>query len=125
VAMAAGLASLQQIRAPGFYESLFEKTDRLVQGLHQAAAESGIPFTSNHVGSMFGAFFTTEEKITNYQQVINCDIETFNRFFHGMLEQGVYLAPASYEAGFMSAAHSDEDIENTIKAARNVMQGLV
>lgn len=125
VAMAAGLASLEQISAPGFYESLFEKTNRLVQGLHQAAVESGIPFTANHVGSMFGAFFTTEEKITNYQQVINCDIETFNRFFHGMLEQGVYLAPASYEAGFMSAAHSDEDIENTIKAAKIVMRGLV
>lgn len=125
VAMAAGLASLEQISAPGFYESLFEKTDRLVQGLYQAAAESGIPFNTNHVGSMFGVFFTTEEKITNYQQVINCDIETFNRFFHGMLEQGVYLAPASYEAGFMSAAHSDEDIENTVKIAKIVMRGLV
>ncbi len=125
VAMAAGLASLEQISAPGFYKSLFDKTDQLVQGLHQAAAESGIPFTTNHVGSMFGAFFTTEEKITNYQQVINCDIKTFNRFFHGMLKQGVYLAPASYEAGFMSAAHTNEDIEDTISAAKAVMQGLV
>ncbi len=125
VAMAAGLASLEQISAPGFYQSLFDKTDQLIQGLHQAATESGIPFTTNHVGSMFGAFFTTEEKITNYQQVINCDIKTFNRFFHGMLKQGVYLAPASYEAGFMSAAHTNEDIENTISAAKTVMQGLV
>lgn len=124
VAMAAGLASLEQISAPGFYKSLFDKTDQLVQGLHQAAAESGIPFTTNHVGSMFGAFFTTEEKITNYQQVINCDIKTFNRFFHGMLKQGVYLAPASYEAGFMSAAHTNEDISDTINAAKAVMQGL-
>lgn len=124
VAMAAGLASLEQISAPGFYKSLFDKTDQLVQGLHQAAAESGIPFTTNHVGSMFGAFFTTEEKITNYQQVINCDIKTFNRFFHGMLKQGVYLAPASYEAGFMSAAHTNEDIADTINAAKAVMQGL-
>ena len=125
VAMAAGLASLEQISAPGFYQSLFDKTDQLIQGLHQAAAESGIPFTTNHVGSMFGTFFTTEDKITNYQQVINCDIKTFNRFFHGMLKQGVYLAPASYEAGFMSAAHTNEDIENTISAAKAVMQGLV
>ncbi len=125
VAMAAGLASLEQISTPGFYSSLFEKTDQLILGLNKAAAKSGIPFTTNHVGSMFGGFFTTEKTITNYQQVMKCNTKAFNQFFHGMLDHGVYLAPASYEAGFLSAAHSQQDIENTVKAATSVMQNLL
>lgn len=124
VAMAAGLASLNAISTPGFYEPIFAKTDQLMAGFRTAAEEAGIPFTTNHVGSMFGLFFTDESRITNYQQVMSCHIERFNRFFHGMLAAGVYLAPASYEAGFMSAAHTDADIQETISAASQVMRAL-
>lgn len=124
VAMAAGLKTLELISEEGFYQPLYEKTDQLIAGLNRIAQKHRVPFTSNHVGSMFGFFFTEEEKITNYGQVMACDIERFNRFFHGMLNEGVYLAPASYEAGFMSAAHSDDDIQWTLDAADKVMSQL-
>lgn len=124
VAMAAGLANLNLIKAPGFYQQLSAKTTQLVEGLTALAKEAGIAFTTNHVGSMFGFFFTEEAKITNYQQVMACDIPRFNKFFHAMLEQGVYLAPASYEAGFMSAAHTDADIEFTLAAAKKAFAQL-
>jgi glutamate-1-semialdehyde 2,1-aminomutase len=124
VAMAAGLATLDIISQPGFYEPLFAKTDLLVKGLRDAANKAGIPMTSNHVGSMWGLFFTEEKSITNYQQVIACDTQRFNRFFHGMLDAGVYLAPASYEAAFLSSAHSDADLDATIKAAALVFAQL-
>lgn len=122
--MAAGIATLQLLDAPDFYPELIRKTQKLVDGLQAAANNAGIAFTTNHVGSMFGGFFTKEPSITNYQQVIACDTKRFNQFFHGMLEEGVYLAPASYEAGFMSQAHSDTDIEQTIEAARKVFARL-
>ena len=118
VAMAAGLAQLEKISQPGFYEPLFAKTETLVQGLRERAAKAGIPFTTNHVGTMFGAFFTDVEPVVNYQQAINCNQDHFNPFFHGMLEEGVYLAPASYEAGFMSAAHSNDDIQENSRRRR-------
>jgi glutamate-1-semialdehyde 2,1-aminomutase len=124
VAMAAGLTTLELVTQEGFYEPLIKKTDQLVAGLRQEAEKAGIPFTTNHVGTMFGGFFTEEPLITNYQQVMNCNNDRFNRFFHGMLEKGVYLAPASYEAGFLSAAHSDEDIAATIEAAAQVFATL-
>lgn len=122
--MAAGLTTLELVTQEGFYEPLIKKTDQLVAGLRQEAEKAGIPFTTNHVGTMFGGFFTEEPLITNYQQVMNCNNDRFNRFFHGMLEKGVYLAPASYEAGFLSAAHSDEDIAATIEAAAQVFATL-
>jgi len=121
VAMAAGLKTLELITVPGFYDELTRKTQRLVQGLQKAADAQGIPFTTNSVGSMFGVFFNEAEQVTNYQQVMAGDNERFNRFFHGMLEEGVYLAPACFEAGFMSAAHTDQDIDDTIAAAERVM----
>jgi glutamate-1-semialdehyde 2,1-aminomutase len=124
VAMAAGLANLDIINAPGFYSELFHKTEMLVQGLRAAAQKCGIPFTTNRVGSMFGVFFTSEPHITNFRQVMACDIDRFNKFFHGMLDAGIYLAPASYEAAFMSSAHSDADIEFTIAAAERVFATL-
>jgi len=124
VAMAAGLKTLELITQPGFYDAVFKKTDQLISGLKKAAARHEIPFTTNHVGSMFGFFFTEEKQVTNYQQVMACDTERFNKFFHGMLEAGIYLAPASYEAGFMSAAHSSEDIEYTLSAADKVFASL-
>jgi len=124
VAMAAGLKTLQKIAIPGFYQPLFDKTETLVTGLKAIAKKAGIPFTTNHVGTMWGGFFTEEESVTNYQQVMNCNNERFNRFFHGMLNEGVYLAPASYEAAFMSAAHSDSDIAQTLNAAKKVFATL-
>jgi glutamate-1-semialdehyde 2,1-aminomutase len=124
VAMAAGLATLDIISQPNFYEPLFAKTETLVKGLRAAAEKNGIPLTSNHVGSMWGLFFTAEKSISNYQQVMACDTQRFNRFFHGMLQEGVYLAPASYEAAFLSSAHTDADIDKTITAAEKVFASL-
>jgi len=124
IAMAAGLKNLELISKPGFYDAIFKRTDNLTTGLKERAAAADIPFTTNHVGTMFGGFFTEEESITNYQQVMNCNNERFNQFFHLMLKNGVYLAPASFEAGFMSAAHSDDDIELTLDAASNAFKKL-
>ena len=129
VAMAAGLAQLAGVQKEGFYKSLFEKTTTLCTGLERVAKDAGIPFTTNHVGSMFGGFFVDDDfdldnKITNFQQVMSCNNKRFNQFFHGMLDAGIYLAPAAYEAGFMSAAHSDNDIQYTLEAAKKVMSGL-
>ncbi len=124
VAMAAGLATLERVSQPGFHEALFSKTDRLVAGFLNAARSAGIAMTSNHVGSMFGLFFTGEASVSNYHQVMACDTARFGKFFHGMLDEGVYLAPAAYEAGFMSSAHTDEDINFTIDAAAKVMARL-
>ena len=120
VAMASGLATLNLISAPGFLDPVIARTTRLVDGLVERAKAAGVPLTSNHVGTMWGVFFSEEEKIINYDQVIKCDTARFAKFFHGMLQQGVYLAPASYEAGFMSAAHTDQDIEDTLNAAERV-----
>jgi len=124
VAMAAGLKALELVSQPGFYEPIFKRTTQLVEGLEAAAKAAGVPFTSNHVGTMFGFFFSEEQPIVNYQQVMAGNIERFNRFFHLLLEEGVYIAPAAYEAGFMSAAHSDDDIANTIAAAKNAFSRL-
>ena len=124
VAMAAGLATLNLISQPGFLAPVSARTTRLVEGLCERADAAGVPLTSNHVGTMWGIFFSTEEKIINYSQVMKCDTERFAKFFHGMLLEGVYLAPASYEAGFMSAAHTDEDIQNTLDAAERVFAKL-
>ncbi len=124
IGMAAGLAALELISVPGFYEPLFDATTRLSEGLEAAARRAGVPFTTNHAGSMFGGFFTTEERVSSYAQVMACDTERFNRFFHGMLDAGVYLAPASFEAGFVSAAHGDAEIEQTLAAASQVFATL-
>jgi glutamate-1-semialdehyde 2,1-aminomutase len=124
VAMAAGLKTLELLEQQDFYKNLSQRTTDLVNGLQQLADQAGIPFTTNHVGSMFGFFFTEEKKITNFKQVMACNIPRFNQFFHGMLKRGVYLAPASYEAGFMSAAHTKTDIDNTLTAAKETFAEL-
>ncbi len=118
VAMAAGLATLEQVSQRGFHEPLFQYTRDLMAGLQQLADDADIPLTTNAVGSMFGIFFTDAQQVTNYQQVMACDTERFARFFHQMLEQGVYLAPASYEAGFVSAAHNEQHLQATLAAAK-------
>lgn len=117
VAMAAGLAMLQLVQAPNFHRDLTLTTARLCEGLEAAAGEAGVAVTTNQVGAMFGLFFSSE-KVSTYAQATACDIPAFNRFFHAMLERGVFLAPSAYEAGFVSSAHDAAVIEDTLKAAR-------
>ncbi len=124
VAMAAGLAMLDAVSQPGFYEALTQKTEKLMAGLRSAAQEAGIPLTTNQVGGMFGFFFSDEKNISRFAQVTRCDIARFQKFYHGMLQEGVYLAPSAYEAGFVSAAHTDAELEQTIAAARKVFKAL-
>jgi len=120
VAMAAGLATLDGIAAPGFHNRLAVATARLVAGLTEAAADAGVALATNHVCGMFGLFFTDAPVVSSYSQATACDIERFKRFFHGMLAEGIYLAPSAFEAGFVSAAHSDELIDETTEAAGRV-----
>jgi glutamate-1-semialdehyde 2,1-aminomutase len=117
VAMAAGLATLEIISRPGFFEALTQATGQLLAGLHAAAEANDIALCSNQVGAMFGLFFTDQTEVTSFSQVSACDVDRFRRFFHGMLERGVNLAPSAFEAGFVSAAHGAEEIEQTIVAA--------
>ena len=124
VAMAAGLATLNGLEAPGFHAKLGVATDRLVAGLAEAAARAGIPLATNHVCGMFGFFFTGAGRVNSYAEATACDVERFKRFFHGMLAEGVYLAPSAFEAGFISAAHTDADIDATIAAAARVFARL-
>jgi glutamate-1-semialdehyde 2,1-aminomutase len=123
VAMAAGLAMLQLIQAPGFYEDLTARTVRLTDGILAEAKKAGVPFSVNRVGGMFGLFFT-DETVGSYAQATTADVAAFNRFFHGMLERGVYLAPSAFEAGFVSSAHDDAVIAATIATAAEVFATL-
>ena len=123
VATACGLATLREIQKPGFYEALSAKTQRLMQGLQSAADAAGLPFCTDSQGGMFG-FFLMNELPQNYQQVMKTDGARFNKLFHGLLDGGVYIAPALYEAGFVSAAHTDADIDQTIAVAAEVFRTL-
>ncbi len=124
VAMAAGLKTLELISAPGFFETLGDKTAKLINGLVEAGREAGVAVTENHVGGMFGLFFSDAGKVTDFAGATACDQDRFKRFFHAMLDEGVYLAPSAFEAGFVSAAHSDEDLEATLEAARKAFATL-
>ncbi len=124
VAMAAGIATLELVSAPGFHAHLNETTDILVQRLTDAALSSGVPLAANHVCGMFGLFFTPERKVDSFAKVMACDTEGFGRFFHRMLEECVYFAPSAFEAGFVSAAHSSADIDATIAAATRTFDSL-
>ena len=117
IAMAAGLACLTELSKAGNEEKLAAQTKTLAEGLKALADKHGVPFTVQYVGGMFGLFFTEQQEITDFQSVMKCDAAKFNRFFHLMLEQGVYLAPSAFEAGFMSLAHTDADIQATLAAA--------
>ena len=123
VATACGLATVQAIAKPGFFESLSERTRSLADGLRQVGQETGVPISTDSQGGMFG-FFLLDQLPHNYGQVMQSNGEAFNRFFHGMLDRGVYLAPALYEAGFVSGAHTEADIEQTLEAARAALQAL-
>ena len=124
VAMAAGLATLKGICRAGFYEELGSRTSTLAEGLAEAGRNTGIPVFARSVGGMFGMFFTDAASVDSFDQVMQCDVDRFRRFFHGMLDAGIYLAPSAFEAGFVSIRHSDEDIQNTLDAAALVMAGL-
>jgi len=124
VAMAAGLATLDIITQPGFHDRLSATTTRLVEGILTKAEAAGIPMTANQVGGMMGLFFSTEKQITDFAQVTACDVDRFRLFFHGMLERGVYLAPSAFEAGFVSGAHGEADIDATVNAAGEVLAEL-
>ncbi len=117
VAMAAGLRNLEILSRPGFFEDLDRRTERLVEGLLDAAEANGVALRANRVGAMFGLFFTEQEQVSRFSEVSACDIELFRRFFHGMLDRGVNLAPSAYEAGFVSAMHGAAEIDQTIEAA--------
>ncbi|MES9900923.1 MAG: glutamate-1-semialdehyde 2,1-aminomutase [Sedimenticola sp.] len=124
VAMTAGLATLNLISQAGFFETLTKKTERLVSGFMERAKEAGVALASNQVGAMFGIFFTGEEKVSNFAQSTACDQERFKAFFHAMLDQGIYLAPSAFEAGFVSAAHTDSDIDATLAAATEAFKAI-
>jgi glutamate-1-semialdehyde 2,1-aminomutase len=124
VAMIAGLTTLELISAPGFHQHLSAMTDALIAELEAAAAGAGIAFSTNHVCGMFGLFFSAEPHIDTFEKVMACDVARFRRFFHGMLAEGVYLAPSAFEAGFLSAAHTAADIEATAAAAARVFSSL-
>ncbi|MHB1677258.1 MAG: glutamate-1-semialdehyde 2,1-aminomutase [Sulfuriferula sp.] len=123
VAMAAGLATLKLIQAPGFHQRLGAATRQLTDGLSAAAREHGIAFSAQHIGGMFGMYFRDQIPQT-YDEVMTCDTDAFNRFFHAMLKEGCYFAPSAFEAGFVSAAHSAEDIAATLAAADRVFTGM-
>ena len=124
IAMAAGLATLEELTQPDFYTNLGAKTKRIAEGLMTRAKAFNIPLTVNYVGGMFGLFFTDEPTVENFYQVTNCDLDRFRLFFHGMLEQGVYLAPSPYEACFVSIMHDKVETKSTLIAAEQVFSKL-
>ena len=123
VAMAAGLAMLELIQTPGFYDALTARTVQLTDGILDAARAAGVPFSVNRVGAMFGLFFTNDT-VETYTQATAADVGRFNRFFHGMLDRGIYLAPSAFEAGFVSSAHGDAEIETTVDSAFRIAARL-
>jgi glutamate-1-semialdehyde 2,1-aminomutase len=124
VAMAAGLANLELICEPGFFDALSAKTTELLDGISKAAFDADVPFATTQAGGMFGLFFTDEDRVVNFAESGSCDVDAFKTFFHGMLKGGVYLAPSAFEAGFISSAHTEEHIEATVSAAREAFARL-
>jgi glutamate-1-semialdehyde 2,1-aminomutase len=118
LAMRAGIEMFKHLRQPGFYENLIAQLEKLLAGLQQEADAAGVPFKTQQAGAMFGLYFTDQEDITSFDSMLKCDVAAFRKFFHGMLKRGVNLAPSAFEAGFISSAHSDEDIAFTIQAAK-------
>ncbi|VAX07856.1 Glutamate-1-semialdehyde 2,1-aminomutase [hydrothermal vent metagenome] len=125
VAMTAGLKTLELISTPGFYKSLTAKAEKLAKGLKAKADKAGVPLTYNQVGGMFGIFFTDAPAVDNFAQSTACNQDAFKQFFHSMLDHGIYVAPSAFEAGFVSSAHSDEDIEATLAAAETAFAEIM
>ncbi|KEI70528.1 glutamate-1-semialdehyde 2,1-aminomutase [Endozoicomonas elysicola] len=124
LAMAAGLATLENLSTHGFHEALTEKTAQLLKGLEEKAEVAGIPFTTSQVGGMFGLFFTDQKNVDCFAKVMACDTDRYAKFFHGMLDNGVYLAPSAFEAGFISIAHGQAELDATLKAAEKAFARL-
>ncbi len=124
VAMVAGLTTLELISEPGFFDCLSEQAGKLVNGMIEVASKHGVSMAENHVGGMFGLFFTDQEKVSSFAEVSKCDIDLFKRFFHGMLDRGVNLAPSAFEAGFISIQHTNEIVDETIEIAGEVFASL-
>ena len=124
IAMTAGIKTLELLNAPGFHQELSKKSAALLKGIQAAADKNGIPLTSAHAGGMFGFFFTEAKIVSQLEQVMACNTEHFNAFFHSMLDAGIYLAPSSFEAGFISIAHTDDDIAATVAAAESAFASL-
>ncbi|MBF0584957.1 MAG: aminotransferase class III-fold pyridoxal phosphate-dependent enzyme, partial [Magnetococcales bacterium] len=124
LATAAGLATLEILSQPGFYETLEQRTKRLTDGISQTLTQAGIPHLGTRVGSMFGLFFTDRREVNQFADATQSDLKRFNRWFHGMLAAGIYLAPSQYEAGFLSIAHEEAVIDQTIEAAQQVAKAL-
>jgi glutamate-1-semialdehyde 2,1-aminomutase len=124
LAMAAGIATLEQLEAPGFFDNLGASTRKLADGLADLARDAGIPLCIESSGGMFGFVFSDDGPIRHFNQVVAADIDRFRKFFHGMLEQGIYLAPSAFEAGFVSSAHGDDEIAQTLDAAKTVFGSI-
>jgi len=124
LAMTAGLTMLKALREPGIHEQLSAKTEYLTQGLEAVAQRHGVPFTTSAIGGMFGLFFTDQDRVSSFADVMRCDTERFGRFFHGMLDAGVYLAPSAFEAGFVSNAHTEAELDATLEAADRAFAAL-
>ena len=124
LAVAAGLVMLDAASKPGFYDEITARTTTLLNGLQERADQAGIAFTTNQVGAMFGCFFTEEKQVSHFSQVMSCDTERFKHYFHSMLDNGVYLAPSAFEAGFLSSAHGDTEIQLTLDAAEKAFAAL-
>ncbi len=124
LAVAAGLAMLNVISEPGFYERLTEQTKKMLSGMKERAQAAGVPFSTNQVGAMFGCFFTEEPEVRRFNQVMQCNMHHFQIYFHKMLEQGIYLAPSAYEAGFVSNAHGDAEIQLTLDASEQAFNAI-
>ncbi len=124
IAMAAGLATLLELESPNFFDTIEQQVHKLTQGLRDLAKNAHIPFTTNQIGGMFGLFFTDTDPVTNYTQATNCNESQFKRFFHAMLERGIYLAPSAFETGFMSITHTDTEIDATLQAAEEAFKTL-
>ncbi|WP_043531262.1 glutamate-1-semialdehyde 2,1-aminomutase [Litchfieldella xinjiangensis] len=124
LAMAAGIALLTKLREPGFHEALSQRVDSLCGGLQARADAAGVPMMTQRAGGMFGLFFTAQSQVDNFAQATACDVDAFRRFFSAMLDQGVYLAPSAYEAGFMSSAHTPEDIQATLDGAEVAFKAM-
>jgi glutamate-1-semialdehyde 2,1-aminomutase len=124
IAMAAGLKTLEIISRDGFYDNLIAKTTRFLTNIKAVANKNNIALTTNQAGAMFGLFFSDKESIKSFSEVAQCNADQFNYFFHAMLDAGVNLAPSVYETGFVSSAHSDEDLQQTVDAADNAFANL-
>ena len=124
IAMTAGIVTLTLISAPGFYDSLGENTKQFAEDMKSRANKMNIPLSVNYAGGMFGVFFTDEDKVTSFEQVTSCNLEMFKQFFQMMIDHGVYMAPSSYEAGFVSAAHTKEDFDATLNKASVAFEAL-